>query len=299
MKREFIQELKQGHFSEEFTAKKDSFGAFWDFCRTVPLFSEKRLAVLWDSEKLEASEKEKLLEKLDGFFSSSIVVFESEESHVRKDSFLKQLSEKTKTQVFNPVYEREIGAWLEGRAKKKGKTLDRQAAVVLTERIGRDLASLDMAVEGLAVYVGSVERISAVDAQNLLGKPVQEDIFSLLEHLVNKDLAAALKLVNGLWNEGARAQEVLGVLIGQWDRLRKVSVYAGQRRPGEFIASALKIHPYFLNQWLRQAERVSSGEYVRVFGELLDCDRAVKTGQINDRFAVEQLLVKLCGNVRN
>ena len=151
-----------------------------------------------------------------------------------------------------------------------------------------------MALEELSVYVGAGKRISADDVHRLLGKPAQEDVFALLERVVNRDLAGALKLATGLWKEGAAAPEILAVLTGQWDRLRKVSIYAAAGRSGEFIGSELRIHSYFLNQWLRQAEKVSAAGYSRGFEELLSCDEGIKTGRANDRFAVEQLLVKLC-----
>lgn len=250
---------------------------------------------MWDSEKLDASDKKILLETLDTFSSSGVIVFESEEPNAKKDSFLRQLSEKTKVLVFQPVYERDLTAWLQARAREKGSEIDRPAAEVLVGRVGKDLASLSMALEELAVYAGTGKRIAADDVRRLLGKPAQEDVFTLLERIVNKDLAGALKLAAGLWKEGAAPQEILAVLTGQWDRLRKVSVYAAGGKSGEFIGSELRIHAYFLNQWLRQAEKVSPAEYSRGFEALLACDEGIKTGKVNDRFAVEALLVRLCG----
>lgn len=306
LKREFLRNFKKELFAAsaggdlhaaEFTAKKDNFAGFLDFCRTAPLFSEKRLAVLWDSEKLDAPDKKSLLEALDFFSPSGVIVFESEESNAKKDPFLRQLSEKTRTLFFHPVYERDLAAWLQARAKEKGGQLDRPAAEALVGRVGRDLASLTMALEELAVYVGPQKRILADDVRRLLGRPAQEDVFALLERIVNRDPAGALRIAAGLWREGAAPQEILAVLTGQWDRLRKVSVYAAGGRSGEFISSELRIHAYFLNQWLRQAEKMSPAEYSRGFEELLACDEGIKTGRADDRLAVERLLVKLCDRV--
>lgn len=302
LKREFIEDLRHSAFPNgdsagnirEFTAKKDDLVSFFDFCRTAPFLAEQRLAILWEVDSLKADEKKSLAENFPGLPKSAIVVLVSEES-AKKDGFLKELSEVAdKSMVFYTPFEKDFPGWIEARARKKGKQIGRRGIELLLERVGRDLVSLDLALEELAVYTATREGIEEADVRALLGKSVQQDVFALVDLLLERDARASLGVLRDLFREGVRGPEILAVLSGQFDRLRKGVDLLAQGQPPERVGAELRIHSFFLQKYLRQTSKISKDGAKKIRRQLLSCDESIKSGRLNEAIALEKLVLELC-----
>ncbi len=279
---------------QEFTAKKDALAYFMDFCRTLPFLSERRMAVLWEADHLAADDKKTLLAWVEGGDPSAVVVLVSEESNARKNDFLLGLSRKTKTLTFHPPFEKDLPEWVQTRAKAKGMSIDRQAVPLLLERTGRELSALDMALEELSLFAHGASSITLKHVEGLLGKSVQEDVFLLTDHVLEKNASACLRTLQGLLREGVRAHEIVAVMAGQFERLHRAVDALAEKRPAQEIGATLKIHPFFQEKFMRQAGRLTPARMRGILKELLDCDEAIKTGRMGDAMALERLVLRLC-----
>ena len=177
LKREFIQKLRDDLFPKSqdlelgfrrFEAPEDSVGALIDFIGSPSFFSTKKLAVFSGIDHLESEDKERLLDYANHLPPGAVLVLVSEESNVKKDNFLKRLAEKAKPTPCHLPFDKDLPQWVEGRVRRLGKIIGRDAAALLIERIGKDAALLQSAVEQLAVYTHQETRISLKDAEALL-----------------------------------------------------------------------------------------------------------------------------------
>ena len=303
LKREFLQDLRRRLFQNEssaglnskvFHSKTDSLNDLFDFLRTAPFLSEARMAVLRGAEDLSGQEKERLLSWLSSPPASGVLAIVSEEGSVKKDPFLKALSQKARLVACHPPFERDLQAWIDGRVKKSGLTIERGAIFLLIERAGRGLGHLNSALEQLAVYVHPRRSVTLKDVESLLGKSVQADTFELADTLLEKDAKAALGMIGSLLKEGTRAYEILAVLAGQLERLGRAAALSERGTPMADITGELKVHPFFAEKFARQVRRSSAAELRRLLQKLLACDEAVKTGQVSDRLALERFVLELC-----
>ncbi len=302
LKQEFLRSLKAELFPkgdsglncQEFNAPKDGFGGFLDFCQTAPFLAEKRMAVLWEASALSTADKALFLPLAQRLPATAEAVFVSDESNPGKDAFLKALSEACKTQTFYAPFERDLPAWIEGQARKKGKALERDAVPLLMERAGKEPAALVSALEQLAVYAGDRRSIAASDVAALLGKSAEEDVFRLSDCLVQKDAPAALRLLAGLFRGGARGPEVLAVLSGQMERLKRARFYLESGRSPAEIGTELRVHGFFLDKFIRQVRALDTARASAALERLLACEESIKTGcAADDRLEVERAVIEL------
>jgi DNA polymerase III delta subunit len=83
------------------------------------------------------------------------------------------------------------------RAKQMGKSMALSAALRLIETTGKESAGLESALTQVALYVEPRSDIQPQDIDVLLGRSVQTDVFQLSQHILSKDVRAALILMDG------------------------------------------------------------------------------------------------------
>lgn len=301
LKEEFIRSLKSRLFPggqgadfnfQQFNFEQHSPVQMLDFLRTSPFLTEKRLAICEGLEELDGDDKKQLLAQLPGLPQTAVCVFLSEATNVKKDGFLTELALSCQTTACHVPFDRDLPGWVEARAKKHSAQVERQAALLLTEKTGKDLSNIDQALETLAVFIHPEKIIRKTHVENLLGRSVQSDVYSLADALLDRNLKLAFQEVTALLRDGAKAYEVVGVLAAQIERLKKIRHLMEEGRSGQDISALLKIHPFFLEKSLRQASKANGARLAAMLHELSDCDEAMKKGWLSDRLALEYLILK-------
>jgi len=303
LKREFVQALRRRVFPNDAEAKinfeafqggEDSFGGFLEFIRTAPFLGAKRLAVLWEMDALEEKEKDSLLSHLKNLPATAVVVLSTDESGVRKSDFLKQLATLAETVACHPPFEKDLPAWVDARARQQGIQIKKEAVVVLIDRAGKDVAALTSALESLTLYIHPGTLVTLECAEALLGRAIQADVFDLVNVLLEKDLRKTVEITAALFRDGVRAYEIVAVLAGQFERLKKASGFLEEGLASATIAAELKVHPFFLEKFMRQARRASKKEIRRILNLLLACDEAVKQGALSEEQALDRFILMGC-----
>ena len=303
LKKEFIQKLRREIFPsgqsstmgyEQFEAPERSVDALIDFLRNASFFASQKLAVFYGLDGLEAEDRQKLMNLIENFPVSSTLVLVSRESGIKKEAFLRTLGAKTRPIACHLPFDKDLPPWVESRMRKLGKTIEKEATHLLIERIGKDAALLDSAIEQLAVYVNHEPRILVKHAETLLGRSVQADAFRLIDYLLEKKLKSALENLESLIKEGARIYEIIGALSGQIDRLSRAQALMDEGFSSDTISAELKLHPYFAGRILEQAQKSPKRFFQRVLRDLWECDEAVKTGKLQDQLALQRFFLKVC-----
>lgn len=98
-----------------------------------------------------------------------------------------------------------LARWVATRAKARGKRLDPADAEFLVRRSGSVLGTLDSAVAAAAHHAGPAERISAADLEAVAPRGPAESTDRFVEALLQRDGGEALRVLAGLYREGAYA----------------------------------------------------------------------------------------------
>ncbi|PIU40320.1 MAG: DNA polymerase III subunit delta, partial [Candidatus Omnitrophica bacterium CG07_land_8_20_14_0_80_50_8] len=211
-----------------------------------------------------------------------------------KNNFLKRLAEKAKPTPCHLPFDKDLPGWVEGRARRLGKTMDHGASAVLIERVDKDAGSISSAIEQLTLYTHPETRITLKDVETLLGRSVQADVFGLLDALLEAKVKTALAVLDALLKTGAKIYEVTGAFARQLEQLGKIHALTTEGFPKDAIAAEMGLPPFFAGKIFQQAERISRTRLKKMATQLLDCDAAVKTGQLGERLALERFILTSC-----
>ncbi len=303
LKKEFIRDLRRKFFPneaqpglnfQEFRVRTHALMEIFDFAQTAPFLSEKRLAVLWNLEESTDEERQFLLSFLDRLAATAVLVLSSEETSLKKSRFLSELAGKCRPVPCHPPFEKELPAWIKNASKRLGKEMTRGAALLLIDRIGKELAALYAAVEQLRLLVEPRPRIEAKDVEELFGSSLEADVFLLADKILEKNARGALEMIAALVTSGRTPFEILAVLAGQLDRIRRGARLLSRGKTAAEIAQGLKIHPFFLDKVMLQTRQLSEETSAFLFKRLLDCDESIKTGALNEDLALERMVLEVC-----
>ncbi len=148
--------------------------------------------------------------------------------------------------------------------RRAGKSIDRDALVMLVERAGPNVGRLRGDVERLALFVGDAPSVTAADVQAVVGAARSLDDWGVTNAIQARDAAAALRLLALALDNGSVPFMVLGQL-GWWVR-----------------AKMPQVDPSRVPDAVRAVYRA---------------DGAMKSGG-QPRVVLERLVVELCGPTR-
>ena len=299
LKDEFIEALRARLFPEgddaglnaqEFHGEKNSTSDIFDFLNTTPFAAERRLGVVWGVDLFGEEERERVLAGFDKCLPSAVLVLESEQTNAKKDAFLRKLSEKAALTACHTPFDRDLPGWTELRARKHGLALERRAALFLISCSGGSLSVLASMIEQLAVFVHPRTNAALADAEKLFQKRSEDDVFQLADLLLEGKQGEALRVLDALFQEGARGPEIIAALGTQMERWKKGAVRLAQGAKPDEIGLELKIPVFFQGPFFARLKRLPRARLRSLTETLLECDESYKSGRTTERLALEKFI---------
>lgn len=262
-----------------------------DELRTMPLLGGRRVVMISPADAFVTAHREALEKYVQSPSPHAVLVLEvsSWDSRTRLAKAVAQAGAVISCTVPEGA---SLGRWIAAAAERRGKKIDRQAAHLLEEWVGRDYAALDSEIEKLSMHAGSHAEITADDVEAVSTATAGPGAFDLTNALTAGDTRAALEALGGMLTARGEEFRILG-LIG-W-HLRRVLAAAELVQAGTPPQKAV---PGFLPPGPRAAMvdligRRSARSLAGDFRRLLRADLAMKSGAEPEAALVE-LVVGLC-----
>lgn len=206
-------------------------------------------------------------------------------------------------------HENDFAKWVRDRFRERKKKISLEDANRIVNRVGPDLNLLNTEIEKLDIYTDKKDAVTGDDIQSVVVNNSSDNIFEIVDVLLEGRYAAAMNL--------CREVMAAGALMGDSDRritnpsvilnsillpilhrkLRKIwhaVNLAGQGLSREAIVRELGIHKFFSNQFFDQARRFKDrARLAGIFSLILDCDMKVKSGASSPLQAFEELVVQM------
>lgn len=174
------------------------------------------------------------------------------------------------------------------------KELSATAARLLVDLVGAEMGQLDQELAKLSVYVGGAERITEADVDRLVGNSREENTFKIFDAIAAGNAAAALAILDRLFDQGEDALRILGAFSMQFRRLVHAARLA---RQGLALTAALDRAgiPPFARQGCEQQFRHLGRERIdQLYPWLLEADLGMKgSSQLAPRTLLERLVVRM------
>jgi DNA polymerase-3 subunit delta len=172
-------------------------------------------------------------------------------------------------------------------------TLNPDAASALAEVAGPDLGRLSQALEQLTLYVGPGQRIRIEDVEELISETRQRGVFELTKAIGEGDVPRSLRLLANMQRNREPALRIQYMLVRQLRQIWRAKELAAAGAPRGEIASRVGIAPFFLDDVLIPARRMSQAALERSFDRLYRADRTLKSSRVDPDLVLSKLVQSL------
>ncbi|HYJ80544.1 MAG TPA: DNA polymerase III subunit delta [Longimicrobiaceae bacterium] len=257
---------------------------------TPPMMAEWRVLVVRDAQGLSPKAREVVEAAAKAPPAGLALVLSASIPSGSKAKFYDDLKRLAVSVEFAPLSTDDAPGWLMEEARTAhGLEMDAAAARAVVTAMGVDLGMLAAELGKLAVYVQDRKRITADDVRAVGGALPRQDRWGWFDLVADRRWADALAALPVLLQQGESA---VGLVIGLGGQLLKVGLVCA----GGAAALERELKPF--QRWMAkrvvpQARRWTLPEIDAALGELLRTDRLLKSASLNDRQAMEELLLRL------
>jgi DNA polymerase III subunit delta len=263
--------------------------------QTLPFMSEKRLIVAKEVDAFKTADLEALVPYLNDPSPATCLVMVSGQGKYEKKSVISAVEAHGAVVRFYPLLEREIAAWIEGWARMRGLSLQRDAAQYLWQIIGNDLQKIVNELQKVEIYIKEGKAITFEDVKTVVGDFREYTSFDLAASVGQKDAGKALLILSRLIQEGEAPVGLLGSIAWNFRRLLQAKAMEQAGWGSDEILRKLRVIFHQTAIFKEQLRRYTMDELRGVFPVMLSTDRALKSSSINGKLLLERMILKLCG----
>ena len=269
-----------------------------NLCQTLPFMSEKRLVLARDFDALKAADLEELAPYLNDPSPSTCLVMISNHGKYDKKSVTSAVEAHGAITRFYPLLDREIVAWIEGWARARGLSLQRDAAQYLWQTIGNDLQKIGNELEKVEISIKEKKSITFEDVKTVVGDFREYSSFDLAAALGSKNREKAFLILSRLIQEGEQPVGLLGSIAWNFRRLLQAKAMEAAGTGPDEIMKKLRPPVIFHQtaQFKAQMRSFSLDELRGAFDVMLSTDKTLKASGLSGRLVLERMILKLCGS---
>ncbi|TVR36394.1 MAG: DNA polymerase III subunit delta [Cryomorphaceae bacterium] len=260
--------------------------------KRYPMMAERQVVILKEGQRMKNFDKlEPIIEE--PVPTTIFVICHKEKKLDGRWSITKLLNKKAVVVESSKIKENEVASWIRDYCKSHKIDISNDALQVMAEHIGPDLERIVSEFGKLEVALPKGTSITPEVIEKHVGISKDYNVYELQKAIAMKDLARALKIARHFANN-PKAHPVIatnGALIGYFTKL-----YLFHHVPDSQAASALRINPYFLNEYRTAARNFPVGKVESIFGYLRETDlkaKGVNNVTSDDGALLEELIFKI------
>ncbi|MBN1116274.1 MAG: DNA polymerase III subunit delta [Bacteroidales bacterium] len=171
------------------------------------------------------------------------------------------------------LYDDKVPDWITKYLAAKGYQIQPTGALMLTEFLGNDLNKIVMELDKLILVIPATEKlITPVHIEENIGISKDYNNIELQKALIKKDHLKAFRIVDH-FGQNQKDNPLVVTLAMLYSFFNKVLVYHFlQDKSKQAVAAALKIHPFFAQDYIQAARIFPPKKSVEVISELRSCD---------------------------
>ena len=257
-----------------------------------PMTAERRIVVLKEVERLSLKELELLAVYVDDPSPATSLVLLGTKVDMRKKPF--SAIRRTGMAIeFSPLYENQIPGWIERRVKDRQRAITPEAVAMLAAYVGSSLRGLSNEIEKLFIYLGEKPSIAAEDVSSVVGMSKEFSVFELQKAIGMRNLKRSAEILEHMISAGENVPFIIVMLTSYFTTLLKIHDAQRKGESDRGIASTLRLHPYFLREYLDAAGRFRREEIEEAFCLLAQADEVIKTSSTDPGQVMHAFLLRL------
>lgn len=300
LKRQYGQKLRQALVKSDDTMNASYYegknvnpGEMIDLAETLPFFAERRLIFVENSGVFKVS-CEELADYMKHIAKTTCFVFVEDEVDKRSKMY-KAVRNAGRVVEFPRQGQEILTRWILSRLKRENKKITQPVLQLFLEKTGDDMEYIDRELEKLFCYTLEREVISEEDVEAVCVGQTTGKIYEMVDKIAEKKQKQALELYYDLLALKEPPMRILFLIARQFQILLQVKDLKRQGYDNKFIASKAKIPEFAVRKNAAQAGRFKTDQLKEAVADCVQTEEDVKTGILNDRMAVELLIVRYSG----
>ena len=266
-----------------------TFAKLEEMASMPPWMSERRLIIIKQSGITGKDVDEKDLEVLKNIPSSSVVIFVEDTADAKRKIFKAFVQYGTVVQM-SVMEEDDIRLRVSKMFAKYNLAVDSNAADSLISRCGSDMLSISGEVAKIALYCQNAGfgRVDEVIIEDCCRPDLNSRIFDIMDACGARNSAKALGALNNLI---LTREPVITIRVQVINHLKRL-IMAKEIGNAKKMAISLKMNEFYASKLIGQANSFSMNRLISTYLAACQSDSDVKHGLIDERYALEIILVK-------
>jgi len=271
-----------------FTGKNPDISEIVGLSETLPFFSSYRLIIIENSGFF--SSQNSMADFIEKIPDTAVILFTDYEVDKRSRLF-KVVSKHGLCTEFNAENEKSLVPWLIGLFTKNGVKITESIAIYMISRVGTGMDTLSNEADKLTAYAYEKGFIEKKDIDEVCPETIADQIFKMMDSLGRKDRTAVLRYYYDLLERREAPLKILSLITRHFHILLHVKELSESGRTSE-AASLLSVPAFAIKNYLPQVKNFSSELLKEALEYSASLDKDIKTGLINEKTAVEALLIR-------
>ena len=295
LKEKIVPEAFEAMNLSVYNGKDISAETIMDSAETLPFFNDHRLIIAKNTGFFSQGRKEEA-DKLSGYVGeipeSSVIIFVESEID-KRNGLYKKIVKSGRAVEFNTPSEKDLIKWIINYCKNQGKNMSVAVAVSLLRTVTNDMDNISSELDKLIAYRADESEIRSEDVPKVCNKSLEAKIFDLVAAIGNKNVSAALEIFNNMLQLKESPLMVLAMIARQF-RMILLSKHLSEKGVStEQIAEKLNIRSFIVRECIKQGRNFKTETLKNIFIKCLETDVKIKSGQMNDKLAVEMLILSI------
>jgi len=244
--------------------------------KRFPMMSSNQVVVVKEAQYLDKLED--LIYYVEKPLKSTLLVIAYKHKKVdKRRKLFNTLKKKDFTYESTKLYDNKIPGWITNYLKERNYDITPKASLLLTEYLGSDLSKITGELEKIFITLSpDIRKIDLETIEENIGISKDFNNFELTNALSVKDILKANRIVNYFAANPKNNPTTLTISSLQSFFSKILAYHSLKNRSSALIASELKIHPFFVNEYKIASDKYGSQKIIEIISLLREYDLKTK-----------------------
>lgn len=274
-----------------FEGKDISASEVIDFSETMPFLSDRRVVFIENSGWFKSAADD-MAAYLDRQCDTTVICFIEPEIDKRSKLY-KQIEKHGYIATFSKQDEATLIKWIASRIKAEGKQITREDVEYFIDKTGPEMENMSTELEKLFSYTLNKDVITRQDIEDICTTKLESHIFAMIDAIADNRQKVALDKYYELLAMKEAPLYILYMIARHCNNLLITKDLRMKGLNTGTIAEKTKQRDFVVKKQVNQASRFSLEELKSAVEQCVKAEADVKMGLMNDRLAVEVLILSV------
>jgi len=264
--------------------------------KRYPMMSERQVVIVKEAQDLSRT-----IEKLESYannpqLSTVLVVNYKYKKLDKRKALYKAINKAGIVYESKKLYENQVSDWIRRILASKKYTISPKAVQMLVEFLGTDLSKINNELEKLQIIIPKETQITPELIEENIGISKDFNNFELRKAVGERNVVKAHQIIN-YFAENPKDNPMVVTVALLFNFFAQLLQFHGlSDKSPRHVASALKINPYFVNEYILAARNFPMKKVSSVISALREFDmksKGVQSNAVPQGDLLKELLVRI------